>query len=117
MSSVRALLIAALEAELPGVDVLPAGKIDALERDRVLVRIDTVEPNAQVPRARDYVGTVLAVSPLADDDTAVEDLREDVLAAVDRAAGFLWTKAERVTVDDLWPAYEISIRFPIKFEP
>jgi len=114
MSAIEDLLIASLEAELPGVDVLPAGEtITALERDLVLVSFADVVPVPEVPRGREYEGSLLAVSHLQTDNAA--EIREDVLDALDKIRGVRWTRATRAVLDDSWPAWEITVRFPIKF--
>lgn len=114
MSAIETLLVDALKAQLPDVDVLPAGEtITGLERDTVLVAFADVVPVPQVPKGREYEGALLAVSPIQTGQA--DEIREDVLDALDKTAGVRWTRATRATLDDTWPAWEITFRFPIKF--
>ena len=113
-SAIEALLTEKLEAQLPGVDVLPAGEtITGLERDTVLVAFADVVPVPEVPRGREYEGALLAVSPIQTGTGAA--IREDVLDALDKIRGVRWTRATRATLDETWPAWEITVRFPILF--
>jgi len=114
MSNPRDVIIEHLQTNLPDAKVRPAGPVDNVVSDLVLVRLDTIVPGV-VKGRRDYTGSLLVVSGTTGDqaDDDVDDLVEDVLAVVDRTPGVTWSQAERATLDDQWPAWEVTVRYPI----
>jgi hypothetical protein len=114
MSNPRDLIVEHLSTNLPDVKVRPAGPVDNVAGDLVLVRLDSVVPGV-VKGRRDYTGSLLCVSGTTGDksDDDVDDLLEDVLAVVDLTPGVSWSSAQRATLDDQWPAWEVTVRYPI----
>jgi hypothetical protein len=112
----RAEVVAALDAAMPAdVVVLPYSRqIDPPSQSTVMVRIDTVAPSAATGGARDYTFALVLIAAQvtpgpADDE--LDDLLEDVLAALDdvAASGLRWTEATRAVYAQSNPAYEVTV--------
>jgi hypothetical protein len=116
MSNPRDVVVEHLEANLPGVLVKPYGaQVENLAGDLVMVRLDEVVPG-QVKGLRSYTGSLLCASGTTAEEKAdldVDDLLEDVLDVIDKTAGVTWSKAARATLDETWPAWEVTVTYPI----
>lgn len=117
-------IVAQLEAGLaeirPAVarTVMPWTRtVESVPADLVLVTVAQVVPNPAAASGRDYSGELLAVSPFTDGSPAgvpdVDDLREDLLAVLERSGVVTWQAATRATLDDAWPAWEITFTYPL----
>lgn len=116
MSNPRDVVVEHLRAGLPDVLVKPhAEGVDNLVGDLVMVRLDEVVPGA-VKGLRAYTGSLLCATGTTSaekGDQDVDDLLEDVLAVIDRTPGVTWSKAARATLDETWPAWEVTVTYPI----
>ena len=87
-----------------------------------MVRVDTVAPSPIPNALREYTFGLLLLTPLtrpgaADDE--LDGLLEDVLFALEGSAvpnGIVWSKAERATYEDKFPAYEVTLTVHITKE-
>lgn len=121
MSAPRTAIADALKPHFPtDVPMLDyTAQLDNLTRPALVVRLTGVSPDAF--RKRWYRASVLVVSHLEDLDPAtaaeLDQLLEDVLDAVDLTPGLTWTDADRVSVDDTWPGWEVQLKpVPTKHE-
>lgn len=115
MTLPRDLVVDALNATAPdGVQVEPYARgLDNVARPVVMVRVDAVAPARNVAQGqRRYGCAVLVVVPTTDPgpaDDELDALLEDVLEAIELAPKLDWTEAKRATLDDTWPAYEVTV--------
>jgi len=116
MTAARDLVHQELLAQLPaGYEVERwAPQLDNVQAPTLLLRVDTITPTpAAGMHARRYGFTVLAVHPTAgatvEDVAEVDALAEDVLHAIDVSRKLTWTDAKRVSVDDAWAGWEVSV--------
>ena len=115
MTLPRDLVVDALQATAPdGVQVEPYARVlDNVAKRTVMVRVDTVKPRRDVAQAhRTYGCAVLVIAPTTDAgpaDDELDALLEDVLEAIELSPDLDWSEAKRATLDDIWPAYEITL--------
>lgn len=112
----RQLVVAALEAGLPDVDVDPYAHGRAITSRSVLVRVDTVAPSPEAPLShRLYTYTLLVVVPFsdatADAEDALDQLLEDVLDVIETDTVLpMWRTAQRAVYGETYlPAYAVEL--------
>lgn len=97
-----------------GYQVEPYSRqVDGVQRPLLMLQVPLIAPRRDVgPFVRDYRLALLAVAPVADVTLAtanqVDQLAEDVLAALDQSTTVTWSKCERAVIDDTWAGWQID---------
>lgn len=89
--------------------------VESLQGTTVMVRLDRIEPETDVPQAtRRYTFGLIVITPLTEAPAADDELDaavEDVIDALDQHPRFTWQGAERAVFEGTQtPCYQVTAR-------
>lgn len=118
--SERTRLVEHLRTRLPSSWHVPGGDFPegyVLTRTTVYAVTSRVEPSTLNGAQRVYtVDVVVGVSKQKNADDELDAALEEVLEAIDLVDAYEWTTAERVVLDDKWPAFRVATTVHIRRE-
>lgn len=99
---------------LAGGDFTPGYTITRPTVYAVTARVEPSELNGA--QRRYEVDVVVAVPKQIDADDDLDAALEEVLEAIDESEVYTWTAAERVVLDEKWPAFRVATTVHIRRE-